>query len=117
MSLEGFQSECKFYDSVNFPHGFARSGDFTKGESDLLMQCGYVIRQITEQGVAPGNDAQQQLLAVVNGERPANTAVEKVWMKYLRVVDKRRSHKVCTLTGGSRGNDYSSEDSSDQIAV
>lgn len=108
MSLDSFISECKFYDAANFPHGFARSGDFTKGEAELLTNSGYTIKQITQNGVAASNADQEQLVRVVNGEQPASTAVEKVWIKYMTVVQKRRSHKICTLTG--RGNDFGGDE-------
>ncbi len=113
MSIETFVSQCSFYDAVNFPHGFSRSGDFTKTEADILTQCGYTIKQLLNNNIAPESEEHKHFLAVISGEAEPSNAIEKAWIKYLTITDQRRTTKRCSLTGSMSDSDYSGDDYSD----
>lgn len=108
MSAESFSSSCSFYDAVNFPHGFARAGVFTRMESDLLTSCGYVIKQLASGALEPQNADQARMLAILHGERQPESSVEKTWIKYLNEIGH---HKVryTSLSASSSGIDFSEQ--------
>lgn len=90
MSLTNFYSTCSFYDAINFPHGFDRSGVFTRNEANMLTNCGYVIKQLTEGRLEPENVYQTNMLLVIRNEIPASTEIEKLWLKYLNSIEQRK---------------------------
>lgn len=110
MSIELFTSPCEFYDAVNFPHGFRRSGEFTLAESDILSRCGYTIKQLINRKLEPENEAQQRIIQVAEGEVEALSSVEKAWSKYLSKTVKKASVKRCSLSDMVADTDYSSDD-------
>ncbi|KZZ46590.1 hypothetical protein A3758_36625, partial [Oleiphilus sp. HI0118] len=65
-----------FRDDKNFPHGFSRSGNFSRNESDLLTRAGAVANALANGTLEPTSKAQKQLLAVCRGERDASTEFE-----------------------------------------
>lgn len=97
MSQEAFASKCMFYDSVNYPHGFARSGVFTKRESEILSSCGYVITQLLKGDMEPQNFTQKDFIKVVSGKRDAESEVEKAWMKYQNSTSNKRN-KISSIS-------------------
>ncbi len=62
-------SGSSFRDDKNSPHGFSRSGSFSRNESDLLMKGGRVAIALTNGEIVPSTDAQSQFLEVCRGER------------------------------------------------
>lgn len=110
MSDNPFFSKSSFYDSIHFPHGFARSGHFTKKEADLLTESGYIIKQLAAGTLLPQNDAQKSMLAVLENMKPAETTIEKVWMKYVQL-STRKPTKYYALAGNvdQGGGDYSDQ--------
>ncbi len=111
MSHSSFVSGKKFFDSVNFPHGFQRSGFFSMKEADVLLQTGVLIQQIMDGRVAPVDADQEAMLQVINGEKPAETVAEKTWMKYLHVVrHPRRLINLGATPGESMSEETVSED-------
>lgn len=84
MRTDTLSSECKFYDAINFPHGFGRSGLFTRRETELLTQCGYMIKQLVNGTTLPANPEQESMLAVALGLTEPLSELEKAWAKYQR---------------------------------
>ncbi|WP_250657050.1 DUF413 domain-containing protein [Alkalimarinus coralli] len=110
MSIELFASQCEFYDAVNFPHGFRRSGEFTLAESDILSRCGYTIKQLINKRLEPQNEEQERILKVITGEVEATSNVEKAWSKYLSKTSQKAHMKRCILSDVINDADYSSDD-------
>ncbi|MCE0495115.1 DUF413 domain-containing protein [Vibrio salinus] len=102
----------RFYDTKKFPRGFAKSGDFTITEEDLLIHFGDTMLHIESGELSPVNNEEKHFLAVLNNEKAAETKLEKVWLKYIHLSrDRKRFH---TLNGRSKpeniGDDYIDED-------
>lgn len=94
-----------FRDDKNFPHGFSRSGNFSRNESDLLTRGGSTASALVEGKLDATSPAQAQLLSVCRGERDAETEFERVWLKYVDAVGSKR----CVFSFASTGNLASSE--------
>ncbi len=94
-----------FRDDKNFPHGFSRSGNFSRNESDLLTRAGAVASELVNGTLQPKSKAQKQLLAVCRGARDASSEFERVWLKYVEAVGSKR----CVFSFASTGNLASNE--------
>ncbi|RUO63507.1 DUF413 domain-containing protein [Pseudidiomarina insulisalsae] len=99
-------SKKAFNDFKNYPYGFARSGDFSIRESDLLQQHGSLIAALINGEIEPMSAEEQSLLAVARGEKAAESAVEKAWSKYQARINRP---KVGSMYGRSRYADDSFE--------
>lgn len=97
MRFQAFRSRSKYYDTNYYPHGFSRSGEFTRAEAELLENCGAVIRDLAEARRAPDCAEHHAMLAVVNGECAPQSALEKLWCKYKNSVRERKSFLTCSL--------------------
>lgn len=101
----------RFYDNKKFPRGFAKSGDFTITEEDLLSRFGNTMLQLETGELSPTNSEEERFLAVLCNEKAAETKLEKVWLKYIHLArDRKRFH---TLNGRSKPDnidDYVDED-------
>ncbi|WKE65414.1 DUF413 domain-containing protein [Gallaecimonas kandeliae] len=94
--MQSFISTKRFSDNKHFPHGFARSGDFTKAEANLLEAHGQSLQALASCLTSPATAEEHQFLAVCQGSRPPVTPLEKVWAKYQRLLDqKKRVFTVC----------------------
>ena len=71
-----------FFDRDNYPYGFARSGDFSIKESQLLEEFGMLYAALADGKISPESPEEQHVLNVITGNKDAQTAVEKVWLKY-----------------------------------
>jgi uncharacterized protein YifE (UPF0438 family) len=85
-----FKSGYPFYDPKNFQHGFGRSGHFCRTEGDLLTEGGVVASQLLAGEIAPQSIAQAQFLKVCRGEAEASNEFEKVWLKYVDLIGRKR---------------------------
>ncbi len=75
----------RFYDKQKFPYNFSRSGDFTIFEANLLERFGSLFTALQQGLVSNPNDDDKHFLQVVQGQVPAESLEEKIWMKYLRI--------------------------------
>jgi len=106
-----FASNRVFYDNINFPRGFNRSGDFTLKEAELLARHGAMLNDLGHGRLTPTNPAQAHLLEVVQGYAEPETELERVWLKYLMRTRKPVLRYTCAT--GTLENDHWVEDSSD----
>lgn len=74
-----------YYDDKHFPMGFNRSGDFTIPEAKLLTEYGFTLKQLSEGKLSAESGSEKQFLQVVTGQIEPQSALEKVWLKYLKV--------------------------------
>ena len=58
-TLVEFASRKRFYDDTNFPHGFARSGDFTREQADVLERFGVRLCELGEGAEAQSESERQ----------------------------------------------------------
>ncbi len=101
MANHSFQSQKKFYDDKNFPRGFSRSGDFTLKEAEMLEAYGSACRQLSLENSEPQTAEEQHFVAVCRGEAEAETALERAWLKYVRLTGQRR---FFTLFGSTKSS-------------
>ena len=80
--LNSFYAPKRFFDKVNFPYGFTRSGDFTKSQAQILETCGNTLQGLEQGQLQPENEEQKVFVEVCQGYRMAESAVEKAWMCY-----------------------------------
>jgi uncharacterized protein YifE (UPF0438 family) len=111
---QAFVSQRQFYDDQNFPRGFGRSGHFTLLEASILEQHGIVLKGLYNKTIEPLNQHQEQFLAVITGSQEPTNAIERVWVKYLKITTCKT--KFHTLFGRSKmsgpapiSHDYYSE--------
>lgn len=98
MKLEqGFLVEKLFKDSVNFPYGFRKSGDFSIPEADLLATLGNRLASLEQKVVEPENQVEKNFVEMCEAGREAQTKVELLWQKYLKLTKPKRFH---SLNGG-----------------
>ncbi|CAM3585638.1 DUF413 domain-containing protein [Parendozoicomonas haliclonae] len=104
---QGFErGASRWYDNVNCPHGFARSGHFTLKQAEFLEWYGRSLKALTAGEVLAGTPEQEELLKVVTGEKPAETFAEKTWNRYVQILTP---HWVSFCSEFSPSSDYSSE--------
>jgi len=85
-----FDSPRKYYDDQNFPHGFHRSGDFTRAQAQLLEAKGITLKALHEGHQTPDDDDERNFVAMCQGQREASTAIEKTWRSYLNALKKKQ---------------------------
>lgn len=82
-NITSFYSERKFYgDALSFPHGIARSGEFTREQASLLIDHGWAYLALSEGNQAPLTSEEKSFVAVCQGKQEAETAHERVWALY-----------------------------------
>lgn len=109
MSDNPFYSKSSFYDSVHFPHGFARSGHFTKKEADILTESGYIIKQLSLGNIQPESPEQQAMLLVAQGQKPVETVYERVWEKYMLLTQQKKTRYYALAGNIDHQGDYSDQ--------
>lgn len=82
MELKGFETSALFYDDVNFPHGFSRSGDFSITEADTLHKYGRAMKALHEGDRTPNTDDENHFVAVCKGKESPSSTAERAWIKY-----------------------------------
>jgi uncharacterized protein len=97
---QAFVSQRQFYDDQNFPRGFSRCGNFTLLEASILEQHGIVLKGLQNKSLEPQNEYQQQFVAVVTGALEPTNAIERAWVKYLKLTTCKT--KFHTLFGRSK---------------
>ncbi len=81
-----FQSNSKFYPNKHFPYGFARCGDFTNEQAELLERHGRAYEALQSGDREPSNEEEVRFIAVCRGEVDAMSEHEKAWMLYRKKV-------------------------------
>jgi hypothetical protein len=105
----------RFYDNKKFPRGFAKSGNFTLSEEDILLRFGNTMLLLESGELSPSNGEEESFIAVLQNQKPAETKLEKTWLKYIHLArDRKRFH---TLNGRNKSDsdnvdDYVDEDQS-----
>lgn len=108
-NFSDFSCKRAFFDTKHYPRGFNRSGDFSMREAQLLASHGVLLNELTLGKATPANAAQERLLKVVQGEAPAESLLEKVWVKYLQKTTRPTIRYSCSAPA-SEGGDYSSDE-------
>ncbi|MDU8925019.1 DUF413 domain-containing protein [Pasteurellaceae bacterium LIM206] len=107
---ESFTVNRRFFDDKNYPRGFARHGDYTIKEAQVLEQHGQAFKALESGERAPVTEEEKSFVSFCSGERPAATFFEKTWQKYRSRISTNK--RVYTLSGVVSDNvdDFSSND-------
>ena len=109
---ESFVTTRRFFDNKHYPRGFARHGDFTIKEAQILERLGAAFDELDSGKRQPATEEERLFVAVCHGERSAATENEKVWIKYRD--NTRRPKLFYTLSGGKpqadAAEDYTDSD-------
>jgi uncharacterized protein YifE (UPF0438 family) len=100
-----------FYDNKRFRRGFAKSGDFTLAEEEILIRFGDTMNLLEVGELAPESEEERHFLQAVADEKQAESKLEKTWIKYIHLARDRK--KFHTLNGKKAAADESTEDESD----
>ena len=106
---DSFSVTRRFFDDKNYPRGFSRHGDYTIRESQTLEQFGQACVALESGERKPATAEEKQFVAVVKGEKAAETFLEKTWIKYRELTSKTK--RIYTLSGDVSGDVGSSDDS------
>ncbi|EKE77040.1 hypothetical protein B3C1_02505 [Gallaecimonas xiamenensis 3-C-1] len=113
--MNSFMSGKKFFDDLNYPRGFQRSGDFTITEANVLTDKGMGMHLLASGQREPMTSDEQRFVSVCRGEVPASSVEEKVWMKYLnRITQRRHIYTICDAPARNGTPDFDTSDSSDE---
>lgn len=88
MDKNSFQATRRFTDDEHFPYGFARSGDFTIWQANLLEAHGHAYRALESGERQPKGQLEVDFVAFCHGEKPAESDHEKVWKRYSQSVSE-----------------------------
>lgn len=94
------QGKKQFYDTTKFSRGFAKSGDFTLAEEQLLIRYGDTLRALETGELTPENAEEQRFLDVLANPDLASSKIEKAWTKYIRLARGRK--RFHTLNGRNK---------------
>ncbi|MFC3023608.1 DUF413 domain-containing protein [Vibrio zhugei] len=97
------QGKKRFYDNKKFSRGFAKSGDFTLTEENLLTIYGETMLGLEQGTLTAENPEETQFLNVLQQPELAQTKLEKVWLKYTRLARGRK--RFHTLHGHNKPDD------------
>ena len=97
ISTYGFNTEPPFYDDVNFPRGFNKSGDFTIAEADILTSLGRRLHMLEHGVCTPANEIEKQFAQLFREQSEGQTKIELLWQKYKRLTAYKPFH---SLNGG-----------------
>jgi uncharacterized protein YifE (UPF0438 family) len=80
--IHGFIFDDPFYDDVNFPRGFKKSGDFTITEAELLTNIGKRLFMLEHELCKPENQVEEQFIKKCKFQLEGQTKIELLWLKY-----------------------------------
>ncbi len=85
-----FECTRKYYDDENFPHGFRRSGDFTRAQADVLEAKGVTLKALHEGHQTPESEEEKDFVLMCQDKREATTPIEKAWKAYLKALGRKQ---------------------------
>ncbi|MEZ8308993.1 DUF413 domain-containing protein [Vibrio splendidus] len=91
----------RFYDTIKFPRGFAKSGDFTLSEEEILTLFGDTMLALETGELTPTNAEERHFIKVLAHPHKAKSKLDRVWLKYIQLARGRR--RFHTLNGCKRG--------------
>ncbi|WP_199610335.1 DUF413 domain-containing protein [Flocculibacter collagenilyticus] len=115
MSNNSFNAPKKFFDAINFAVGFSRSGEFTIREAQLLEANGVSYKALAENEITPTTEEEQQFVNTICHGYPPQNIHEKVWLKYLAAIKKKKTFHAATSYKRVSNTDNDSVDSSEGI--
>ena len=100
----------RFYDNTKFPRGFAKSGDFTLAEEEILTLYGDTRQGVEMRILEPEKAEEKHFINVIENPGKAKSKLERVWLKYVQLARGRK--RFHTLNGRNKPDaleDYSED--------
>jgi uncharacterized protein YifE (UPF0438 family) len=109
--------EKRFYDDKAFPRGFAKSGNFTILEEELLTYYGDTMAGLESGKLEPENQEERHFLKAIKDPKKAKTKLETTWLKYIRYARGRKQFHTLSSKKPSTSQSLIelSEDSADSV--
>lgn len=105
IQAKSFDSPKKFFDDVNFPRGFHRSGDFTREQAHLLENMGVALKALYNGTLAPVTDEEEHFVEFAQQKLAPSNAVERTWATYMNALARSQIY----FTASSPATDSDSE--------
>ncbi|MEF1289587.1 DUF413 domain-containing protein [Vibrio sp. M260118] len=105
----------RFYDNTKFPRGFAKSGDFTLAEEEILTLYGDTMLGLESGELLPENSEEKHFVKVLVHPGKAKSKLERVWLKYVQLARGRK--RFHTLNGHAKHYANNAEDYSDESSL
>ncbi|WP_428197220.1 DUF413 domain-containing protein [Aliivibrio kagoshimensis] len=83
--IEFRHGQTRFFDDQRYARGFAKSGDFTLVEEELLIRYGDTMLSLENGELLPENSEEKHFVKVVNNPTKAKTQLERLWIKYVQL--------------------------------
>ena len=91
-TIASFYSQKTFSDRLHFPYGFARSGQLSKKQADLIERHGEAYKNLASGHQQPATAEEQEFVRCCNLLKEAETEHEKVWLFYLKYTGRKLSY-------------------------
>lgn len=102
---KSFQTNCRFTDDEHFPYGFARSGEFTIEQANLLEAHGHAYTELAKGVRKPVNQLEIDFVIFCRGDKYADSVHERVWKRYQLSISVY-SHRYSLAGLESRGTSH-----------
>ncbi|WP_162047736.1 DUF413 domain-containing protein [Vibrio taketomensis] len=106
------QGKKRFYDNTKFPRGFAKSGNFTIAEEEILTVYGDTMLGLETGELTPQSAEEKHFVKVIENPENAKSKLERVWLKYVQLARGRK--RFHTLNGRNKpeaSDDYAEDNS------
>jgi uncharacterized protein YifE (UPF0438 family) len=108
------QGKKRFYDNSKFPRGFAKSGDFTLAEEEILIFYGETMLGLETGQLDADNQEEKHFLKVLDNPGKAKSKLERTWLKYTQLARGRK--RFHTLNGRTKP-DVNNEDYTEETSL
>lgn len=105
-----------FIDRQHFPYGFHKSGDFSISEADLLTRFGKTLTALETGELTPQTSDEEAFLAFITNPREPISALEKAWVKYVRLARGKR-HFYTLHSSASNQSEFDDDFVDDEFDV
>ncbi len=95
--MTDFASSRRFYDDQNFPYGIDRSGEFTSRQAELLHLHGHAYHELASGMRIAATAKEDAFVEVFRGGKQATSEDERVWAKYLSLIERPGHHCYVSL--------------------
>lgn len=112
IQAKSFDSPKKFFDDVNFPRGFHRSGDFTREQAKLLESMGVALKALYEGNRTPVTDEEQRFIECAQHTLAPTNAVERTWATYMNALARKQIYFTASSPAIDSDSEISDNDDS-----
>lgn len=112
IQAKSFNSTKKFFDDVNFPRGFHRSGDFTRDQAQILETMGVSLKGLFDGSIQPVTDEEQRFVEFSQQKLAPTNAVERTWATYVNSMARKQIYFTASSPATESESDSSDNDDS-----